>query len=135
MSTDSAPLGVLGAPFDRRSPFLVGAFAAAGVAVTYVALVAPTAAQHVLLLVGISAFLAVGLDRVVGWLIARGLHRWGALTLVLVVTVVSAGGLLALTVPPLATQAAQLVAQAPDLLRQAQDNSFAVGRLNDQFHI
>jgi predicted PurR-regulated permease PerM len=135
MSTAGAPLGVPGRRFDRRSPFLVGALAAAGVAMTYGVLVALAAAQHVLLLITISAFLAVGLDPVVTWLTIRGLHRWGAVTLVLVVTVAAAGGLLALTVPPLATQAAQLVAQAPDLLHQAQDNSSTVGKLNAQFNI
>ena len=135
MSTTAAPMGVLGRPFDRRSPFLVGALAAAGVALTYGVLVALSAAAHVLLLVGISAFLAVGLEPVVAWLTARGLHRWGAVTLVLVVTVAAATGLLALTVPPLATQAAQLVAQAPDLLNQAQDHSSVIGKLNAQFNI
>jgi predicted PurR-regulated permease PerM len=135
LSSTAHPLGGLGARFDRRSPFVVGMAAAAGVAVTYGMVLALAAASQALTLIGVSMFLAIGLDPIVSWLVKRRLPRWAAVTTVFFVALLSVVALLTIAIPPLAQQASQLVAQAPGYVRQAQDHSSALGRLNDRFQI
>jgi predicted PurR-regulated permease PerM len=45
------------------------------------------------------------------------------------------GGFLAAAIPVIVEQASQLVAKAPDYLRQAQDHNSWLGQLNERFHI
>jgi len=85
--------------------------------------------------VGVALFLAVGLDPVVSWLVRHRFPRWAAVTTVFLVTTAAVVVLFAIAIPPLAQQAAQLVSQAPDYLREAQDHSSTLGRLNDRFHL
>jgi predicted PurR-regulated permease PerM len=133
-STDEAPLGRPGKPLDRRSPFLVGLFGAAGVATTYGLLQLLQAAGQVLILVGLALFLAVGLDPAVRWL-----NRWMPRPLaVLVVTLVTLGvvaGFLAAAIPPLAAQTTALIHELPSYLKSVQDHNSTVGRLNEQYHV
>ncbi len=135
ISTTDRPLGGLGARLDRRSPFLVGMMAAAGVALTYAAVVAITDARSALTLIGVALFLTIGLDPVVSWLVRHRFPRWAAVTTVSFIALALVAGLLAIAIPPLAQQASQLVAQAPEYLRQAQDHSSALGRLHDRFQL
>jgi len=135
ISTPDSPLGGLGAKFDRRSPFLVAMMAAAGVALTYAAVVALSDARSALTLIGVALFLAIGLEPVVSWLVRHRFPRWAAVTTVSVIALALVAGLLAIAIPPLAQQASQLVSQAPTYLRQAQDHSSALGRLNDRFQL
>src|SRR5437764_1096078 len=78
LRTEQEPLGPRGRPLDRRSPFFVGMIGAAGVAVTYVLFQLLVAARSVLVLIGLAALLAVGLDPAVTWLTRRRLPRWAA---------------------------------------------------------
>lgn len=133
--TAAQPLGAPGSMFNRRSPFVVGMAAAAGVAVTYGLVLAVTDSRHALTLIGVAMFMAIGLDPVVAWLVRRRLRRWAAVTAVSLAGLVLVGGMLAIAIPPLAEQAAQLVAQAPNYLREAQDHSSTIGRINDRFHL
>jgi len=133
--TTEHPLGGLGSRFNRRSPFFVGMAAAAGVAVTYAAVQALTDARQALTLIGVGMFLAIGLDPVVSWLVRHRFPRWAAVTAVFLTAMLLVAALLAIAIPPLAAQASQLVSQAPEYLRQAQDHSSTLGRLNDQFHL
>ncbi len=135
ISTADQPLGALGAKFNRRSPFVVGMAAAAGVAVIYGAVQALADARSALTLIGVALFLAIGLDPLVSWLVRHRFPRWAAVTTVFVSALVLAAALLAIAIPPLAQQASQLVAQAPDYLLEAQDHSSTLGRLNDRFHL
>lgn len=135
ISTAERPLGALGAKFNRRSPFVVGMGAAAGVAVVYGAVQALVDARSALILIGVALFLAVGLEPVVSWLVRHRFPRWAAVTTVFLSALILVAALLAIAIPPLAQQASQLVAQAPDYLREAQDHSSTLGRLNDRFHL
>jgi len=135
ISTAERPLGALGAKFNRRSPFVVGMGAAAGVAVIYGAVQALVDARSALILIGVALFLAVGLEPVVSWLVRHRFPRWAAVTTVFLSALILVAALLAIAIPPLAQQASQLVAQAPDYLREAQDHSSTLGRLNDRFHL
>ncbi len=71
LSTPDAPLGRRGKPFDRRSPFLVGMAAAAGVAVIYGLAQLLLSVRGIMILVGLALFLAVGLEPAESWLVAR----------------------------------------------------------------
>ncbi len=54
ISTTENPLGGLGPRFNRRSPFLIGMGAAAGVALTYVMVLALSDARSALTLIGVA---------------------------------------------------------------------------------
>ena len=65
---ETGGLGRPGRPVNKRSPFLIGMMAAAGVAVTYGAVELVIRARAVLVLIGLALFIAIGLDPVVAWL-------------------------------------------------------------------
>jgi predicted PurR-regulated permease PerM len=129
------PLGRPGPPLDRRSPFLIGLSAAAGVAVLAAVVVLILVARTELILVGIALFLAVGLEPAVSWLIRRRLPRWAAVTIVVVVVFAAIGGFLAAAVPVLVQQATQFATQAPVYLASPQGHASLLGRLDDRFHL
>jgi len=133
ISTTRNPLGGLGTRFNRRSPFLIGMAAAAGVALTYGLVLALTDARPVLTMIGVSLFLAIGLEPVVNWLIKHRFPRWVAVTTVSL-CVPADGGPVG-DRDPAAGAAGIAASQAPDYLRQAQDHSSALGRLNDRFQL
>lgn len=135
ISESDQPLGTIGARFDRRSPFLVGMAAAAGVAVTYGLVLVVAGLREVLVLVGLALFIAIGLEPLVSWLVARRLPRWLAVAAVFVAAVGAVGGFLTAAIPVVVAQATQLVAKVPDYLRQAQDHNSWLGQLNDRLHL
>jgi predicted PurR-regulated permease PerM len=132
-STTQQPLGPLGSPVDRRSPFLVGLGAALGVAVVVVLALLVTVAADVLVLIGVALFLALGLEPAVSWLARRGLRRGVAVALVCVGLVVVVGGFMALAVPPLIEQAVSFLGQTPRYLQLLQDRSSTIGQLEARF--
>jgi hypothetical protein len=84
-------LGTPGPPVNRRSPFMIGLLGAAGVAVTYGVVQLLVVAADILALIGLSLFLAVGLEPAVAWLTRRGLPRAvavAAITVTIVAVVV-----------------------------------------------
>ncbi len=135
ISTTENPLGALGTPFNRRSPFLIGMAAAAGLALVYGFVLALTDARSALTLIGVSLFLAIGLEPVVKWLVKHRFPRWAAVTTVSLAALALMVVVLAIAIPPLAQQASQLVSRAPGYLRQAQDHSSVLGRLNARFQL
>jgi predicted PurR-regulated permease PerM len=134
--SDSAdPLGTTGKPFDRRSPFLIGVAAAAGVAVTYGVVLAIVQIQDVLILMGLALFLAIGLEPLVSWLVRRRFPRWLAVLTVFVVVLGAVGGFLTAAIPVVVEQAGQFATKAPEYIAQAQDHNSWLGKLNDRFHL
>lgn len=133
--TADEPLGRLGPPMDRRSPFLVGLAGAAGVAVLGALVMLILLARTELILVGIALFLAIGLDPAVSWLVRRRIPRAAAVALVVIVVLAVIGGFVAAAVPVLVTQATEFAAQAPAYLSSPQGHASLVGRLNDRFHL
>ncbi|GAB2938596.1 AI-2E family transporter [Rhodococcus aerolatus] len=129
------PLGPLGERFDRRSPFLLGMAASGGVVVTLAAALAVTDARTPLTLIGLALFLAVGLDPVVRWLERRHLPRWLGVAVVSVVSLAAVSALLAAAIPPVASQAAQLVTDLPAQLATLQDTSNPVGRFVSRYDL
>lgn len=135
ISTPEQPLGTMGKPLNRRSPFLIGMAAAAGVAVTYGALQVIIGVQDILILIGLALFLAIGLEPAVSWLVKRRFPRWVAVLTVFVVALAAISGFLTAAIPVIVDQATQFVAKLPTYLQQIQDHSSTLGKLNDRFHI
>lgn len=135
LSTTEHPMGGLGKPFDRRSPFMVGMAAAAGVAVTYGLVQLAVSVRGILVLIGLALFLAVGMEPAVSWLTGRRFPRWLAVTSVILVAFAAVGGFLAATIPVIADQAGQFVQQVPGYLEQAKDHNSLLGQLNDRFQL
>lgn len=135
ISTDEQPLGRPGRPLNRRSPFFMGLYGAAGVAVTYLTFQLVVTARDVLILIGLALFIAIGLEPAVSWLVRRRLPRWAAVSTVMLVLVAAVGGFLAAAIPVVVAQATTLAHNVPQYLHTLQDHSSLLGQLNDRFHV
>lgn len=135
-STGAAPpLATAGRPFSRHTPFYYGLTGALGVAVAYVLLRAVIDVRSVLLAIGVSLFLAVGLDPVVAWLTRHGVPRGAAVVVIIVGFLAVIGGFVASAVPPITREAHTLSVNYPryraDLLR----GHGWLGSLLKRFHL
>ncbi len=131
--SEDAPYGVPGPPISRRSPFHIAFTAALGVALAYLLVRAVVTVRSVLLLLVVSAFLAIGLNPAVEWFERRGIGRSRAVGIVLVVVLLLFAGFAFAIVPPIVEQGQQLYDKAPDYLRQLEHNR-QIARLDEQFH-
>ena len=119
---DDNPYGVPGRPLSRRSPFRIGFAGALGVGLAYGLVQALVAVRGVLVLLLVSAFLAIGLDPAVRFLEQRRIARGRAVGIVLL------GVLLFFTlfgmavVPPIIEQGQQFVEAVPGYVTDLQDN-------------
>jgi predicted PurR-regulated permease PerM len=120
-------LGSPGRPVNRRSPFMIGLYAAFGVAVAYGLIQLFIHARSVLILIGLAFFIAAGLDPVVGWLVRHGMPRWAAVLVVIAGGLGIVAGFLAAAIPPLASEAAALAHQVPHYLHDLQDRNSQLG--------
>jgi predicted PurR-regulated permease PerM len=128
------PFGRPGHPL-RRSPFQVAFVATLGVLLAYVLGKAIVATSSVLVLILVAAFLAVGLDPLVAWLVSRGMRRAFAVLAVLVVTLGLLAGFIAAIAPPIGHQASELVKRAPGYITHLQDENATVRRLDERYHV
>jgi predicted PurR-regulated permease PerM len=135
ISTDDQPLGKPGKPLNRRSPFFMGLYGAAGVAVTYLTFQLVVTARDVLVLIGLALFIAIGLEPAVSWLVRGRFPRWAAVITVMLVLVAAVGGFLAAAIPVVVAQATTLAHNVPQYLHTLQDHSSLLGQLNDRFHV
>ena len=127
------PFGRPGRPLSRRSPFRLGFTAALGVALAYGLVNALIAVRSVLILILISAFLAIGLNPAVEAFERRGLRRGFAVAIVLVVVLLFFVGFGFAVVPPILDQGTQFAHKAPDYVRQLQNNH-QVASLDAKYH-
>ncbi len=135
VASQDGGLGKPGRPLDRRSPFLIGMTAAAGVAVTYGLAELVIRARSVLVLIGLALFIAAGLEPTVGWLTRRRLPRWAAVLTVITAAAAILAGFVLAAIPPLTSQAAALASHLPQYLRALRDPHTELGRLNTRYHI
>jgi predicted PurR-regulated permease PerM len=135
MRSRKHPLGPRGRRFDRGSTFYLGLMASAGVAVTYAAVRVLGSASSALVLIGVAFFLALGLEPAISRLVNRKVPRWAAVALVVGVAFVLVAGTVVAAIPPLADQARQFIEQVPHYIRQAQDHSSVIGRLDERYQI
>ena len=133
VSTEEEPLGPPGPGLNRRSPFLIGLSAAAGVAVAAGLVELVLTARQMLLLIGVALFIALGLEPLVSWLVRRRVPRSLAVLGVLVTLLAIVAGFITAAVPPLAEQASRFAAQVPMYLQSAQNPQSPVGQLNARF--
>jgi len=127
------PFGKPGRPLSRRSPFRVAFTAALGVALAYGLVNALIAVRSVLILILISAFLAIGLNPAIEALERRGMRRSLAVSVVLVAVLLFFVGFGFAVVPPIIDQGSQFVHKAPDYVQQLQTNS-RVASLDAKYH-
>lgn len=127
------PFGRPGRPLSRRSPFRVAFTAALGVALAYGLVNALIAVRSVLILILISAFLAIGLNPAVEAFERRGLRRSLAVSIVLVAVVLFFVGFGFAVVPPILEQGRQFLHQAPDYIQRLQQNP-RIASLDARYH-
>jgi predicted PurR-regulated permease PerM len=128
-------LGTPGPPVNRRSPFMIGLLAAAGVAVTYGIVQLLVVAADILALIGLSLFLAVGLEPAVAWLTRRGVPRAAAVAAIAVTVVGMVVGFLATAIPMLGAQLQSFLRNLPQYVAQMSDHSTTLGLLDERFHL
>lgn len=128
------PLGVPGPAGNRRSPFRIGFLGAIGVGTAWLLYQAIVASQGVLVLVVVSAFLAIGLNPMVSRLQQTGMKRGAAVGIVFL-------GLMAFfalfgyaVLPPVITQIANFVEALPTYVRDLQGND-TIKDLDSRFGI
>lgn len=127
--------GRLGHPINRRSPFFMAFTASFGVAAAAIILWAAFSARQILVLVGLSLFIALGLDPLVTWLQRRSLPRWAAVAIVVVAALGCFAGVVALIVPVVTTQVTNLVVNLPHYERFLTSRSSFIGRTNYRYHV
>jgi len=132
--SDQQPFGVPAPPSSRRSPLRHGFGWTSGALLALALGLAARTVAHQLLLV-LAAFIAIGLDPAVAFLVRRGLRRGVAVAVITMLALAAVAGFVAARSAALAQQAAELVSQAPKYLQQLNDHSTVLGRLNNQFHL
>jgi len=132
---DGQVLGTPGPPLSRRSPFMVGLLGAAGVGVMWELGHLLIDASSVIALIGLSLFLAIGLEPAVQWLMRMRMPRAAGVAVVALAVVATFVGLLAAAIPPLVSQIEAFVHHLPDYAAQIRDHSSTLGRLDTRFHI
>ena len=131
---DDNPLGRPGRPMNRLSPFRIGFAGAVGAGLAYLLYRALVNAQSVLVLVLVSAFLAIGLNPTVTRLERTGMRRGAAVGIVFlgVVAFFTAFGYAVL--PPVVQQVSNFVEAIPDYVRDLQDNR-TIRDLDERFGV
>jgi len=113
LSDTAGSLGVPGRPFDRRSPFFMGFTGALGVAVAYILVRGIVDIVSVLVIIGISLFVAVGLNPALEWLMQHGFSRGQAVIAVTFAFLCVIAAFAAAAVPPIAHEIHALTVNYP----------------------
>lgn len=114
--SDPPHFGKLGPPMNRNGPFFIGFVGAIGVLLAYYLLQLVASLSAVLTLVGVAAFIAIGLDPLVRALQRRGLGRGLSVALVFAAVLAVFAGFVAAVVPTVISQAGELTESLPDTL-------------------
>lgn len=128
--SESQTYGRPGRPINRRAPFYIGLTGTLGVALATAGVWALYTIRHLILLLSLAFFIAVGLDPATRWF-QRRVPRWLAVLLVLLCVLAILGGFLALAVPVVTREARHL----PDYLASLTRPHTELGRLNAQYHL
>jgi predicted PurR-regulated permease PerM len=128
-------LGALGRPFDHRAPFFIGLTGALGVAVAYVLARGIADITTVLVIIGLSLFIAIGLDPIIDFLIKRGLRRGLAVGIVTLAFVLVIAGFALAVVSPVSHEIATLVKNYPRYKANLIAGRGWAGKLAVKFHL
>ncbi len=124
--------GKKGAPLNTQHPFYFGFLAASGALVAITLLRALQSASQVFVLIIISLFLAMGLNPTVDALQSKRLKRSSAVAVVVLMALAIIALFALIVIPPVASQANELIESAPQLLDSLRSNA-ALNQLNADY--
>ncbi|HVF03713.1 MAG TPA: AI-2E family transporter [Frankiaceae bacterium] len=133
-ATEEQPFGTPGAPLSPRSPFRIAFAATWGVVLAAVIAVAIWSVRDVVILIVVSAFLAIGLNPAVELLQRRGMKRGSAVASIIGVVLLFFAGFVAAAAPPVARQAGQLRERVPEYTERLRANE-TFQRLDNDYNI
>ncbi|MFM8751747.1 MAG: AI-2E family transporter [Actinomycetota bacterium] len=126
--------GAKGAPLNTQHPFYFGFLAASGALVAITVLRALQSASQVFVLIIISLFLAMGLNPTVEALQSRKLKRSTSVALVVISALLIISLFVLVVIPPVFTQANELIDGAPQLIDSLRNNA-TLADLNKQYGV
>ncbi|MBS2532661.1 AI-2E family transporter [Catenulispora sp. NF23] len=122
-------------PPRERSWVHVGFGLGIGLILAYATAEAILSSAQVLILVLLSAFIAVSLEPIVVGLMRLRLRRGAAVAVVLIGFAAVIGGFIALVIPPVSTEISALTKAIPQWLQELHDHNSQLGRIEDRYHI
>lgn len=123
-----------GRPLRRDSPFMLGFLGALGVFVAWFLTQAVVEARGVIVLIVVSLFLAIGLNPGVERLMARGMRRGVAITIVFFAVIGAFVGFGFAVAPPVVEQSNEFVDELPTFLDDLRQNS-TVRQIDNDFGV
>jgi predicted PurR-regulated permease PerM len=126
--------GEAGKPVDTTHPFYFGFMVTVGALLALTTLRALASASAVFILIIVSIFLAAGLNPAVMFFQNRGLKRGVAVGAVMASVLIFVAIFIAIAVPPLLDQGNQLIDNAPQLIRDLNNNAF-INDLNIKYGV
>ena len=126
--------GKAGNPVNTSNPFYFGFMVTAGALIAFTLLQALASASAVFILIIISLFLAAGLNPAVLFFQNRGLKRGASVGAVMGLVLLFVAAFIAIAAPPLIDQGNQLVNNAPQLVRDLNNNAF-INDLNIRYGV
>ena len=126
--------GEAGKPVDTTHPFYFGFMVTVGALLALTTLRALASASAVFILIIISIFLAAGLNPAVMFFQNRGLKRGVAVGAVMACVLIFVAAFIAIAVPPLLDQGNQLLENAPQLIKDLNNNAF-INDLNIKYGV
>lgn len=126
--------GVLGKPFDRRSPFFVGFVGALGALLAFALYNAILGTGSVLIMILVAFFLASGLNPAVEFLERHRFRRSAAVATVIVIALVVVALFLVAIVPVITDQVHALSTNIPNWLDELARNK-QVQKINDDYDV
>jgi predicted PurR-regulated permease PerM len=126
--------GEAGKPVDTTHPFYFGFMVTVGALIALTTLRALASASAVFILIIISIFLAAGLNPAVLFFQNRGLKRGVAVGAVMASVLIFVGVFIAVAAPPLIDQVNSFLNNAPQLVRDLNNNAF-INDLNNKYGV
>jgi predicted PurR-regulated permease PerM len=126
--------GEAGKPVDTTNPFYFGFMVTVGALLALTTLRALASASAVFILIIVSIFLAAGLNPAVMFFQNRGLKRGAAVGAVMACVLIFVAAFIAIAVPPLLDQGNQLIDNAPQLIKDLNNNAF-INDLNVKYGV
>ena len=133
-SNQAEDFGVAGKPVDTTHPFYFGFMVTVGALIALTTLRALASASSVFILIIISIFLAAGLNPAVMFFQNRGLKRGVAVGAVMAAVLAFVGLFISIAAPPLVEQGNQLLDNAPQLVKDLNNNAF-INDLNMRYGV
>jgi predicted PurR-regulated permease PerM len=133
-ASDEQPFGEPGAPLAPRSPFRMAFMAALGVLTALLLAKAVVLVRDVIILVVVSAFLAIGLNPAVEWLQRHHIKRGLAVATIIGVVLLFFAGFVAAAVPPVVRQSGQLQKTVPEYVERLRKNE-TFADLDKRYHL